>query len=175
MIAVTNFAIPKGDLTRENIKPEEACKMMEDLGADVVGLNCYRGPRMTMKLLEKIRSNVSCHVAGLPVPYRTTEEQPNFLNQTDKGCDCIPGGNAFPAALDNLYCNRYEMAEFAKECKNKKINFKYAVPINKSPITIKIFCNFSNNIKKDYKVFLTNNFNRYFKIIFFSDSYLRNP
>ena len=22
----------------------------------------------------------------------------------------------FPVALDNLYCNRFEMAEFAKEC-----------------------------------------------------------
>jgi methionine synthase I (cobalamin-dependent) len=29
--------------------------MMEDIGADVVGLNCYRGPKMTMKFLEKIR------------------------------------------------------------------------------------------------------------------------
>ncbi len=38
MIAVTNFSIPKGDLTREGIKPEDACKTMEDLGADVVGL-----------------------------------------------------------------------------------------------------------------------------------------
>ena len=47
--------------------------MMEDIGADVVGLNCYRGPKMTMKFLDDIRKNVSCHVAALPVPYRTTE------------------------------------------------------------------------------------------------------
>ena len=46
---------------------------MEDLGADVVGLNCYRGPEMTMKLLPKIRNKVSCHVSALPVPYRTSE------------------------------------------------------------------------------------------------------
>lgn len=127
IIAVTNFAIPKGDLTREGIKPEDACKMMEDQGADVVGLNCYRGPKMTMKLLPKIREKVSCHVAALPVPYRTTEEYPGFLNQpkkiVDPECTCIPGDNAFPVALDNLYCNRFEMAEFAKECKDKKINF----------------------------------------------------
>ena len=69
-----------------------------------------------MKLLPEIRKSVSCHVAALPVPYRTTEKNPGFLNQTDEGCDCIPGGNAFPVALDNLYCNRFEMAEFAKEC-----------------------------------------------------------
>ncbi len=123
LIAVTNFSIPKGDLTRCGQTPEDACKMMEDLGADVVGLNCYRGPEMTMKFLPKIREKVSCHVAALPVPYRTTEEQPGFLNQIDHECDCIPGGNAFPVALDNLYCNRFEMAQFAKQCADKKINF----------------------------------------------------
>ena len=123
LIAVTNFSIPKGDLTRCGQTPEDACKMMEDLGADVVGLNCYRGPEMTMKFLPKIREKVSCHVAALPVPYRTTEEQPGFLNQIDHECNCIPGGNAFPVALDNLYCNRFEMAQFAKQCADKKINF----------------------------------------------------
>ena len=55
LIAVTNFSIKKGDKTREGHTPGEACKMMEDLGADVVGLNCYRGPKMTMKLLPEIR------------------------------------------------------------------------------------------------------------------------
>ena len=150
MIAVTNFSIKKGDKTREGHTPGDACKIMEDLGADVVGLNCYRGPAMTMKLLPEIRKKVSCHVAGLPVPYRTTEEEPGFLNQTDQGCDCIPGGNAFPVALDNLFCNRFEMAEFAKDCLKQNINFigiccgaeahhvrEMAVAIGKKPISMK--------------------------------------
>ena len=150
LIAVTNYAIPRGDITRDGYSPEDACKIIEDLGADVVGLNCYRGPKMTMKLLEKIRENVSCHVAGLPVPYRTTEEEPGFLNQTDHECDCIPGGNAFPVALDNLLCNRFEMAEFAKECSQKNINFigiccgaeahhvrQMSIAIGKKPISMK--------------------------------------
>ena len=123
LIAVTNFSIKKGDKTREGHTPGDACKIMEDLGADVAGLNCYRGPKMTMKLLPEIRKKVSCHVAALPVPYRTTEKEPGFLNQTDPGCDCIPGGNAFPVALDNLYCNRFEMAEFAKNCVKENVNF----------------------------------------------------
>ena len=150
LIAVANFAIPRGDKTRDGYSAEDACKIMEDLGADVVGLNCFRGPKMTMKLLEKVREKVSCHVAGLPVPYRTTEKEPTFLNITDSGCDCIPGGNAFPAALDNLLCNRFEMAEFAKDCLNKKINFigiccgaeshhirEMAIAIGKNPIAQK--------------------------------------
>ena len=127
LIAVANFAIPKGDLTREGDTPEDACKKMEDQGADVVGLNCYRGPDMTMKLLTKIREKVSCHVAALPVPYRTTDQYPGFLNQpkefADPDCTCIPGENIFPVALDHLYCNRFEMAEFAKDCKEINVNF----------------------------------------------------
>ena len=158
LIAVTNFSIKKGDKTREGHTPGEACKMMEDLGADVVGLNCYRGPKMTMKLLHEIRKKVSCHVAALPVPYRTTEEQPGFLNQTDHGCDCIPGGNAFPVALDNLYCNRFEMAEFAKDCEKQKINLigiccgaephhvrEMAVALGRKPISYKYYPDMSRH------------------------------
>ena len=48
---------------------------------------------------------------------------------------------------------------------NKKVNFKYAVKINENPITIKIYCNFANKIKNDYKRYLINNFNKKFKII----------
>ena len=33
---------------------------------------------MTMKLLPEIRKSVSCHVAALPVPYRTTEKDLDF-------------------------------------------------------------------------------------------------
>ena len=162
LIAVTNFAIPKGDLTREGHTPEDACKIMEDLGADVVGLNCYRGPAMTMKLLPKIRNKVSCHVAALPVPYRTSEQFPGFLNQpakiVDKECNCIPGENAFPVALDNLYCNRFEMGEFAKECKSKKINFigiccgaeahhvrEMSVALGRKPISYKYYPDISRH------------------------------
>ena len=47
---------------------------------------------------------------------------------------------------------------------NKHVNFKYAVKINNLPITIKIFCSYSNKIRKDYERFLTNNFNNKFKI-----------
>ncbi len=159
LIAVSNFAIPRGDLTRDGYTAEEACKIIEDLGADVVGLNCYRGPKMTMKLLKKIREKVSCHVAGLPVPYRTTEEEPGFLNITDHNCDCIPGGNAFPVALDNLYCNRYEMAEFAKNCLDQNINFigiccgaeahhvrEMSIAVGKKPISMK----YSPDMKKHF-------------------------
>ena len=48
---------------------------------------------------------------------------------------------------------------------NKKVNFKYAVQVKANPIIIKIFCNFSHKLKKNYKRFLNNSFNSYFKIL----------
>ena len=89
LIAVANYAIPRGEKTRDGYSVVDACKIIEDLGADVVGLNCYRGPDMTMKHLKDIRKNVSCHVAGLPVPYRTTEKDPTFLNIKDNQLSLI--------------------------------------------------------------------------------------
>ena len=152
LIAVCNYAFRSAGGLRDGVNPGDGCKILEDHGADVVGSNCFRGPEMTMKLLPEIRKAVSCHVAALPVPYRTTEQRPGFLNQVDEGCDCIPGGNAFPVALDNLYCNRFEMAEFAKQCSNMKVNFigiccgaephhvrELAVALGRKPIAYKYY------------------------------------
>ena len=158
LIAVCNYAFRSAGGLRDGISPGDGCKILEDHGADVVGTNCFRGPEMTMKLLPEIRKAVSCHVAALPVPYRTTEQRPGFLNQVDEGCDCIPGGNAFPVALDNLYCNRFEMAEFAKQCSNMKVNFigiccgaephhvrEMAVALGRKPIAYKYYPDMSKH------------------------------
>src|SRR3546814_9392397 len=59
---------------------------------------------------------ISCHVAALPVPYRTTEAEPTFQTLTDSACACIPGNRPFPTALDPFTCNRYECADFARAC-----------------------------------------------------------
>jgi len=115
--AVINLAIFRNSLTREGLTPAEACKRLEDAGADVVGLNCVRGPATMLPLLGPIREAVSCHVSALPVAYRTTEDEPTFLSLSDPGCACLPEGRAFPTGLDNLACNRYEIAEFTKEAR----------------------------------------------------------
>ena len=91
-------------------------RLLGDAGADVVGLNCQRGPKTLMPIVKRVREAVSCHVAALPVPYRTTESEPTFQTLTDRACNCIPGGRPFPTALDPFTCNRYECAEFAREC-----------------------------------------------------------
>ena len=43
------------DRTTDDIPIPEALKRLEDQGADVVGLNCSRGPKMMMSLLEQVK------------------------------------------------------------------------------------------------------------------------
>ena len=76
-----------------------------------------RGPASMLPLLGPIRAAVRCHVAALPVAYRTRADEPTFLSLSDPDCACLPQGRAFPTALDNLACNRYEIAEFAKDAR----------------------------------------------------------
>ena len=44
----------------------DTCKELEQRGADVVGLNCFRGPATMMPFLKEIRKAVKCHVGALP-------------------------------------------------------------------------------------------------------------
>jgi methionine synthase I (cobalamin-dependent) len=112
--AAVTLAVHRDQMTFDGWTIPEACKRLEDAGADVVGLNCIRGPQTMLPLLEEIRAAVSCHVAALPVPYRTTEAEPTFSVLTDPGYPDVPGGRHFPLALEPLTCNRYEVAAFAR-------------------------------------------------------------
>ncbi len=112
-ISVVTLAVHREGL-RDEITVPDACQRLKDAGADVVGLNCIRGPNTMLPVLEEISKEVEGPLAALPVPYRTTPEAVNFQALTDHGCDCIPG-RAFPTALEPLTCNRYEIAEFAKK------------------------------------------------------------
>ena len=108
--AVATFAVHRDGGMRDGISAEEACSRAEQAGADVVGLNCIRGPMTMLPLLTPIRAAVSCPVAALPVPYRTTQAQPSMQALTDPARG---GAQAFPTALDPFTCTRHELAEFA--------------------------------------------------------------
>ncbi|GAA1932464.1 homocysteine S-methyltransferase family protein [Nocardioides hwasunensis] len=102
----------------------ETCQRLEQAGADVVGMNCFRGPETMLPWLRQIREAVSCHVAALPIPYRTTEAEPTFFNLTDDRARVdSPHGRTFPTALDPLSVNRYEMAAFAAEASGLGIGY----------------------------------------------------
>jgi betaine-homocysteine S-methyltransferase len=108
--AVVTFAVHREATLRDVPSPAEACRQAEQAGADVVGLNCIRGPRTMLPLLGPIREAVACPVAALPVPYRTTEAEPSMQALRDSA---RRGAQAFPIALDPFTCTRHELSDFA--------------------------------------------------------------
>ena len=109
---VITFAMHQEQILRDGLTPAEACRRMEQAGADVVGLNCHRGPATMMPMIRDIRQAVKCHVAALPVPYRTTSQQPSFMSLTDPCCN---NQRAFPVGLDPFMATRSEIFEFGRE------------------------------------------------------------
>ena len=67
-------------------------------GADVVGLNCCRGPATMLPLIAEIVDAVDVPVAALPVPYRTTPEQPTFQSLRDPATTATRPGSRSPPA-----------------------------------------------------------------------------
>ena len=118
--AVVTFAMHQEELTRDGLTPAQACQRMEEAGADVVGLNCHRGPRTMLPLLKEIRAAVKCHVAGLPVPYRTHPAQPSFMALRDP---CCGDRMAFPDGLDPFLATRSEIFDFGREAFDAGIRY----------------------------------------------------
>jgi betaine-homocysteine S-methyltransferase len=110
--AVVTFALHREGKLREGWTPVETAKRLEAAGADVVGVNCIRGPATMLPVLRGIRKAVKCEVAALPVPYRTTRAEPTFQSLTDP---CCGGARAFPTGLDPFMCTRGEIADFGRE------------------------------------------------------------
>jgi methionine synthase I (cobalamin-dependent) len=109
--AAVTMCIHQEPLTRDGLTPADACAMLEQAGADVVGLNCIRGLGTTLEFLPSIREQVSGYVAALPVPYQTTPEMPTFQSLRHPRFD----GMLFPTALEPFQSTRYEVADFARE------------------------------------------------------------
>ena len=117
---------PYGEnIMRDGISILDTCKELEQRGGDVVGMNCHRGPNTMLPYLKEIRKELKCHMAGLPITYRTTDEHPTFFNLPDNnGCTChTPHETTFPTALDPMQCSRYEIGQFAKEAYSLGINY----------------------------------------------------
>ena len=117
---------PMGEnIMRDGVSILDTCKELEQRGGDVVGMNCFRGPNTMMPYLKEIRKALKCHVAALPINFRTTKEHPTFFNLPDNnGCSRhTPHKTPFPTALDPMQCNRYEIGKFAKEAFDLGINY----------------------------------------------------
>jgi len=116
--AMVTLATVQHDQTRDGYDYVEACKILADHGADIVGLNCDRGPETMLPIIEKIRSAVYCYVAAQPVPYKTDELAPTF--ESLRMCN---GEHAFPLVLEPFLCNRFEMAAFARKAQALGVNY----------------------------------------------------
>ena len=117
---------PMGEnIMRDGVSILDTCKELEQRGGDVVGMNCFRGPNTMIPYLKEIRKSLKCHVAALPINFRTTKEHPTFFNLPDNnGCSShTPHKTPFPTALDPMQCNRYEIGKFAKEAFDLGINY----------------------------------------------------
>ena len=93
--AMVTLAPTQPDQTRDGYRYAEACRILAAEGAQVVGLNCDRGPQTMLPLITDIREAVNCAVAVQPVPYRTDAAAPTM--ETLRSPD---GERAFPIALD---------------------------------------------------------------------------
>ncbi len=107
--AVVTLVVDREDALRDGPAVIDAVRRLADSGAAVVGLNCSRGPETMLPLLTPLVAAVNVPVAALPVPYRTTPDQPTFQSLSDPS---LPDGQAFPTALDSFTCNRYEIGAF---------------------------------------------------------------
>src|SRR4051812_32506985 len=80
--AMVTFASVQPDATYDGYDYVDACRILADAGAAIVGLNCSRGPETMLPLLERIRAAVDVPVAAQPVPYKTTAGTPAFESLT---------------------------------------------------------------------------------------------
>lgn len=113
--SVITLAVGREPETREGRSLPDACRRLADGGADVVGLNCIRGPATMLPLLAGITEAVDVPVAALPVPFRTTAAEPTFQSLTEPDPALLPEGKPFPTALDPFTCNRYDVADFTRQ------------------------------------------------------------
>jgi betaine-homocysteine S-methyltransferase len=116
--AMVTLAPTQPDRTRDGYEYAEACRILSEAGAQIVGLNCDRGPQTMLPLITGIREAVDCAVAIQPVPYRTDAAAPTM--ETLRSAE---GERAFPIALEPFGCTRFEMASFALTARELGVDY----------------------------------------------------
>ncbi|CAG2229438.1 BHMT [Mytilus edulis] len=83
--AVVTMIAHAEDKTVDGLAFGEAMNKLYAAGADIVGLNCGRGPTTMLSLIRDIRKTYKGPMAALPVPYRTTPDEPTFQSIINLG------------------------------------------------------------------------------------------
>jgi betaine-homocysteine S-methyltransferase len=99
-------------VTTDGHTAADCARALQDAGADIVGINCLRGPETTLLLIEEMRRAVKGFVACQPVGYRTLPDRPDFTSL-----------EAFPFELDPLQHSRREMARWAQQARDIGIDY----------------------------------------------------
>ena len=115
--AMVTMGFKYKDMTLDEVSLEEAFQVLEDSGADILGINCFRDPNMMFPLIARLCDAVSVYVAMQPVAYRCSEKRPYFQIQRFKG------QIAFPLNLDSFALTRTEFAAYALKAKEMGVNY----------------------------------------------------
>jgi betaine-homocysteine S-methyltransferase len=116
--AMVTFASVQPTITYDGYDYVDACRILAEHGARIVGLNCSRGPATMLPLLERIRAAVDVAVAAQPVPYRTSPATPAFESLQSED-----GRRMFPIELESFQCTRFEMADFARQAREIGVDY----------------------------------------------------
>lgn len=109
---VTTMSFEKEPRSNEGDSAGDCARRLLDAGADVVGVNCLRGPEQTLPILAEMRSAVEGHLAAQPVAYRTSDDAPDFTAWA-----------AFPFAMDPMQLPRQAMAAFAVKARDLGVGY----------------------------------------------------
>jgi betaine-homocysteine S-methyltransferase len=99
-------------VTRDGKSPAECAKALADAGADIVGTNCWRGPKHILPIVAEMRKATKAYIAVQAPAYRTTDATPFFT-----------GLKGFPDAMEPYQLTRWEMADYAREARDLGANF----------------------------------------------------
>lgn len=117
--AVVTMIAHANDKTVDGLTFGDAMNKLYAAGADVVGLNCGRGPTTMLSLIRDIRKTYKGPLAALPVPYRTTPDEPTFQSITNPET----GRQAFPDDLTAFHSSRTQIQKFAEEAKELGVQY----------------------------------------------------
>ena len=110
--AMVTMSFEDKPVTRDGKSPAECAKALHDAGADIVGTNCWRGPKHMLPLVEEMRRATTGYIAVQAPAYRTTDATPFFT-----------GLKGFPDAMEPYQLTRWEMADYARQAKAIGANF----------------------------------------------------
>jgi betaine-homocysteine S-methyltransferase len=105
---VVTMSIHRKPYTQEGVPIAQALNELKAAGADIVGVNCARGPQSMLELFEReIIGKVQPPLAALPVGYRTTRDKPTM--------QMLSSRTSLYSDLDCFQCTRQDFAAFAEK------------------------------------------------------------